>query len=554
MRKMPGVSVEDFAEAIKQFKAIVSDEWVFTSDEDLHLYRDAYSPFWDEPGERIASAAVAPKTVEEIQAIVKVANEFKITLYTISTGKNLGYGGSAPAHSGDVVLDLKRMNKILEISEKNAYVLVEPGVSYFDLYNYIQEKGLKLWVDVPDPGWGSVVGNALDRGSGYTLPNIRNHFEAHCGMEVVLANGEVMRTGLGALPNSETWQQHKTGFGPYVNGIFSQSNFGIVTKMGFWLMPEPEAMMRCDVYLPRYDDLAPAVDLLNYLENLHIFNGTPDIGSPLLSTPQIAQWLDYLENGYPVLEEEHQKLIAESEVGYSDALQAYGLKNDLAYWNISFTFYGPDKANMANWEYVQEKYKAIAPDAKFTDGERFKMPLTKEQIPNVNSPEFGIPTLRNFAYGARSKSNPNPSNGHVWFAPIIPRTGADLIKANEVFLKVAKELDVPLFGGFILPTCYWERSFVLILGFPVTHDIETNKKTRAKYEELIKIAADHGWSEYRASTAFQDEIMDTYSFNDHALLKFHETLKDAVDPNGILSPGRYGVLPKHLRKERKGKS
>ena len=44
-----------------------------------------------------------------------------------------------------------------------------------------------------------------------------------------------VRTGMGALPNAKTWQQYKYGFGPYVDGMFSQSNFGIVTKMGFWL-------------------------------------------------------------------------------------------------------------------------------------------------------------------------------------------------------------------------------------------------------------------------------------------------------------------------------
>jgi 4-cresol dehydrogenase (hydroxylating) len=41
--------------------------------------------------------------------------------------------------------------------------------------------------------------------------------------------------------------------------------------------------------------------------------------------------------------------------------------------------------------------------------------------------------------------------------------------------------------------------------------------------------------------------MNTYSFNNHALLRFHETLKDAIDPNGILSAGRYGIWPKHVR-------
>ncbi len=155
MKVPPGVSASDFAEAIKQFEEAVGKEWVFTSDEDVALYRDAYSPLMGEPNELVASAAVAPDGVEQVQAVVKIANRYKIPIYPVSTGKNLGYGGSAPVLSGSVVLDLKRMNRILEVNERNAYALVEPGVSYFDLYRYIQEKGLKLWVDVPDPGWGS---------------------------------------------------------------------------------------------------------------------------------------------------------------------------------------------------------------------------------------------------------------------------------------------------------------------------------------------------------------------------------------------------------------
>jgi len=87
----------------------------------------------------------------------------------------------------------------------------------------------------------------------------------------------------------------------------------------------------------------------------------------------------------------------------------------------------------------------------------------------------------------------------------------------------------------------------LFYGFPVSHDVETNKKIRATYERMIKLAADHGWGVYRTHTAFMDVAVSTYSYNDHALLRFQETLKDAVDPNGILSAGRYGVWPKHLR-------
>src|ERR1700685_2459394 len=121
----PGVSSKDFSDALKQFEETVGKEWVFTSDEDVALYRDAYSPFWGEPEERVASGAVAPYTVEQVQAVIKTANEHKIPVYPISTGKNLGYGGSAPNLSGSVVLDLERMNRILEVSARNHCALVE---------------------------------------------------------------------------------------------------------------------------------------------------------------------------------------------------------------------------------------------------------------------------------------------------------------------------------------------------------------------------------------------------------------------------------------------
>jgi FAD/FMN-containing dehydrogenase len=110
------------------------------------------------------------------------------------------YGGTGPVMTDNVVLDLHRMNKIIEINEEYAYAVVEPGVSFFDLYNEIQERGLNLWPSVPAVGWGSVLGNTLDRGFGYTPQG--EHSQAQCGLEVVLPNGEVLRTGMGAMKNS----------------------------------------------------------------------------------------------------------------------------------------------------------------------------------------------------------------------------------------------------------------------------------------------------------------------------------------------------------------
>src|SRR6476646_8699669 len=124
----PGLDDKTFQRALTRFKSVTGEQWVFASSEDLGLYKDAYSPLWNEQDEKVASAAVAPDSAEQVREIVKIANEFRVPLYPISTGRNLGYGGAAPALSGSVVLDLKRMNRILEIDERNSCVRVAPGV------------------------------------------------------------------------------------------------------------------------------------------------------------------------------------------------------------------------------------------------------------------------------------------------------------------------------------------------------------------------------------------------------------------------------------------
>src|SRR6185312_166232 len=106
--------------------------------------------------EYIPSGAVAPIEVGQVQQIVRIANESGIPLWPISTGRNLGYGGSAPRLTGTLVLDLKRMNRVLEVDEHRCYAQLEPGVSYLDFYKYLRDRKLKVWLDCADPGWGSV--------------------------------------------------------------------------------------------------------------------------------------------------------------------------------------------------------------------------------------------------------------------------------------------------------------------------------------------------------------------------------------------------------------
>jgi 4-cresol dehydrogenase (hydroxylating) len=533
MRIPPGVDAHVFAKMIKEFEQIVGRNWVFTSEEDLDLYRDAYSLFWSEDEERMASAAVAPDSADQVQRIVSLAAAHGVPLYPVSTGRNLGYGGCAPVYSGSVVLDLKRMNRVIEVNERNAYAVVEPGVSYFDMYRHLQETGSRLWIDVPDPGWGSLIGNALDFGGGYTAPAYRNHFEAHCGMEIVLANGELLRTGMGAMPQATTWQQYKFGFGPFIDGLFKQSNFGVVTKMGFWLMPEPEAYLSGTVRVPRHDDIVPLVDIFNYLENTGAVQGLPSIASPFFpivppSDPALAA------------------LLATAGGPSRETLEHYASDKDLPFWTCSLKFYGGAQVVAAQWEYAKEKFGAI-PGARFKDGESYRLPLTAEQRETVHKPEFGIPSLAMFSIGARSETNSNPTSGHFWFSPIVPRTGEAVVEANHVIRKTARELDIPILF-FSPPVGCWARAFILVLAIPVTRDVERNRRLRESIGQLIRTCAEHGWGEYRTAPAFMDTVLDTYSYNNHVLRRFNESIKDAVDPKGILSAGRYGIWPRHLRK------
>jgi 4-cresol dehydrogenase (hydroxylating) len=527
----PGVSERNFQRAVDRFAAVVGADWVFTSDVDVALYRDAYSPFWSEADEKVASAAVAPDAAEQVQQIVAIANEFRIPLYPISTGRNLGYGGSAPVLSGSVVLDLKRMNRILEVDQRNAYALVEPGVSYFDLYRHIQERGLKLWIDCPDPGWGSVIGNALDHGVGYTMNPYRDHFDAHCGMEVVTGAGELVRTGMGALPGSKSWQHFKYGFGPYLDGIFSQSNFGVVTKMGIWLMPEPEAYIDGTVEVFGHDDIIPLIDHMSYVMNTGLQNAGTNLQSPLRFA--VAQ------------DPELRAALASDDAADIAKLNAFARERNVPFYSNVFKFYGPEEVVRAQWDYTKRRLASI-PNARFREGAFYRFPLPDAEKDSARDPQdLGFPTLATFSIGARSNFSP-ATRGHLGFSPVIPMTGEAVIESQRVFQRTLQEFEGDA-ALLVFPQSYHPRTLVILCMFYVMPDVEQNRNVRRVFKRLVEVAADHGWGEYRTHTGFMDDCAAAYSFNDHSLLRLQETLKDAIDPNGVLSAGRYGIWPKHLR-------
>ncbi|HEY9181683.1 MAG TPA: FAD-binding oxidoreductase, partial [Gammaproteobacteria bacterium] len=489
----PGVSADNFAAAIRELEAAVGKDWVMTSDEDLHPYRDHFSYIKDQPNELVPSAAVGPDTTEQVQAIVRVANKYKLPLYAISTGKNFAYGGPSPNVRGSVTVDLKRMNRILEVDDKRHFAVIEPGVSYNDLYRYIQERGLKVWIDTPDPGWGSLIGNAMDHGIGYTMGFFRDHFGAHCGMEVVLPSGEVMRTGMGALPGSKSWHEYKHGFGPDPSGLFGQGNFGIVTKMGFRLMPQPEHWRNGLVTVPKRADLVPLVDTVNYITDMGMA-GEPWYGSPLMALAGNREFLD-AANRFD-----------------EAALDRLAAAANLHSWQVELQFYGSEKTTLAQWEYAKELVARAIPGARLTDGESLPVPLTREQIEKTTGPyptnmrrnvTQGVPGLGVWYMVGRTEQSPNTWNEtHIGLFSLVARTGEAVMQAQKDFAEITQKLGTPnLFpNALATPVNWYQFAFIMGNGFGMSmgeNTPEGKKRATERLREVLKENAARGYGDYR---------------------------------------------------------
>lgn len=469
----------------------------------LREYRD---PFWVQGSSDFdAAAMVSPTSVEHVQAIVRIANAHKVPLWTFSQGRNYGYGGAAPRLRGTILVNFRAMNRVLELNEDLAYAVVEPGVRWFDLFDALEAAGGRMWSSVPDLGWGSVIGNSLEYGRGHT--RFGDHASNILGMEVVLANGEVMRTGMGAMTNSKSWHAYPFAFGPSLNGMFMQSSLGIVSKMGWRLMPRPDVYIACSVRFEGDEKLVPLIDAMRDL----MLDGTID-NYPFLGRGVVAD-----ERGLPDLDPTSQA------------------------WAMRFALYGRGEiahARLKAVEGVLDAIPGLSMDHRVYDG-------ADRSGPDKDGHEFrvqaGVPgmellDLYKIPYG--------PDTGHLDFSPVGPMQGEEVYRTVQLVRSLYADLGEPYAAGLLL----MPRS---IIHVSVTfHDPKDEKQTRAVYDAypgMVRRLAAEGYPLYRTNIHHMDVVADQLDFNDHVFRRFNETLKDALDPNGIFQPGKQGIWPRHMR-------
>lgn len=151
-------------EAVRRLTEVVGADAVLLTDAERDTYRD---PYWFQ-GDRTydSSAVVFPTSTDQVREVVRIANAYRIPVWTSSQGRNNGYGGPSPRVRGSLLISFRRMNRVLEINRELAYAVVEPGVRWFDLYDALEASGNgDLWCSIPDLGWGASSATPWTTGS-----------------------------------------------------------------------------------------------------------------------------------------------------------------------------------------------------------------------------------------------------------------------------------------------------------------------------------------------------------------------------------------------------
>ncbi|MFC4564853.1 FAD-binding oxidoreductase [Nocardiopsis mangrovi] len=499
-----------YARAVREWRAVLGDAHVHTDRDTL----DRAGAATYHTGRRPVGV-IRPGSRDEVRACLRIAARHRVPVYPVSTGRNWGYGSAVPVRDGCVLMPLSRMDRITDFDERLAYATVEPGVTQRQLHDFLREHGSRLTFSTtgstPD---SSLMGNVLERGLGEGRNGDR--FSHVCGMEVVLATGERLCTGFSGHPKATTGPLHRWGVGPWLDGLFTQSNLGVVTRMTLWLTPLPARATAFTFRAAPGPALAAVVDAVRGLRLHTVLNSGFVIANDIREIAARQQYPWDLAGGRTPL---------------PDAVRQ-GLRRtwDVGAWN------GEGVLHAAGDRHA-DALRGLVADAL---GGRVADLRFRETDPAA----AGAPTERHLAMAYWRGRTPPPAGGAdldrdrcglIWACPTMPLDGAHVTAAVHELEKIAAEHGFePNIG--LNSAC--DRTLVATAAIAYDRQVPgEDARALSAYEETQRRMAAAGYPSYRLSTHAMAHAPPT---DDDRPAVLHR-LKTALDPADVLSPGRYDL-------------
>ncbi len=496
--------------------------------------------------ERTIRAVLYPSSTAEVQKIVAIANEHRAPLYPISSGKNWGLGDRLPVQSGAAIVDLKKMNKIHHVDSQHGYAVIEPGVTQRQLYGYLQEHNLPFIINITGAGSDTTfIGNAMDRGIGYYGSRV----ESMSGLEVVLGNGKLLETGFGHYPNAKSTYLYPYGVGPSLEGLFFQSNFGIVTKVGMELILNKDSHAYLSCSIEDEDKLIPFVNALSDLRKRKIVNTTFHISNAhrveINACPLLYQ--HFLKEGLGEEASKKQAIEIFNKIKkcWSASCGLLGTESYIkeAYACTKKALKGMGHVSLITTAKVKRRQK-IADLLSFLPSYRQEKALLKTiEAPLGHSK--GIPSndaLNSIFWplGEKPRDLINPAQqncGKLYILPLVPMDGQSFFEAVKLTEEILEEKYG--FTPYITMNMAKDKVFesVINIAFHRSDQAKVDKAHQA-IKELNQQFVTSGFIPYRVGIQAMSEIIDPNDYHWQLVAE----LKDVFDPNKIISPGRYNLV------------
>lgn len=306
------------------------------------------------------------------------------------------------------------------------------------------------------------------------------------GLEVLLADGDIVRTGQFGISNSATAHTSKFTFGPSIEGLFLQSNLGIVTKMGVWLTPEPEAYLSCFLDVPEFDDIEPLIDVLGPLRLNGVIPNTVFVSNVIEVLSLIKKRVDLWEGPGPIPDAVLRRIQSEYNLGY---------------WNAKFGLFGPRGVIQAQLEEIRRVVSLKVPKATLR-GEMFSSRENKRleasMIPEPHGGVFvGVPTLWSLPMVKFRMPRDEKAGvaGHGDFSSIIPSNGKAVLEWVRESRRICERHGFDLFCDFFMH----ERHLIFV-NFQAFDKSQVQHQigVQAIFADLYEKAKSKGYSNYRS--------------------------------------------------------